>query len=337
MSTRHLPATAVLTAATVLAAVGTAALLPATAGAANPPTVATVAGGTLTIVAGPGFANRMTVLQRSPSTVSVRDALRPITTVFPCTNSAPNEISCPDNFAQRLQISLGDGNDVVHNATTRSTVLRGDAGDDVLSGGLGADVFVGGGGRDLVTYQARTAAVTVRLDGVALDGQVNEQDDVRTDVEDVRGGRGNDQLVGSAAANRLFGDRGRDGLAGLGGNDLLDGGADADALAGGSGVDTATYAERTARVFVDLDGVADDGQAGEGDNARTDLENVIGGTAADRLTGNASANRLEGRSGSDRLSGLNGADVLDGGADADIGDGGAQVDVCTTEVAVNCP
>ena len=55
MSTRHLPATAAaLTAATVLAAVGTTALLPATAGAANPPTVASVGGDVLTSVLAPG-------------------------------------------------------------------------------------------------------------------------------------------------------------------------------------------------------------------------------------------------------------------------------------------
>ena len=337
MSTRHLPAPAVVAAAAVLAALGATALVPATATAQTPPTVASVAGGTLTVVAGPGFANRITVLQTSPAAVRVRDALRPITTSFPCTNLAANEISCPANFAQRLDLSLRDGDDTAHNATTRRAVLRGGEGNDVLSGALGADVFTGGGGQDLVTYQARTTAVAVRLDGIALDGQVNEQDDVRPDVEDVRGGRGNDVLIGSAVANRLFGAEGADLLHALGGNDLLDGGAGADRHLGGTGTDTATYAARTAPVVVDLDDVADDGQAGEADDVRSDVEVVIGGTAADRLTGSAGPNRLEGRSGSDRLSGLGGDDRLLGGADVDFGNGGTGVDACDTEVAVACP
>jgi len=337
MSTRHLPASALFTTAAVLATLGTTALTAASANAAQPPTVASVAGGTLTVVAGPGFDNRITVLQTIPAQVRVRDAARPIVTAFPCVNLAANEISCPANFAQRLDISLQDGNDVVNNTTTRPSVLRGGSGQDLLSGALGADVFLGGSGIDTVTYQARTAAVTVRVDGVALDGQPNEQDDVRTDVENVIGGRGNDVLIGSAAANRLSGGGGTDQLFGLLGNDVLDGGAAADRMFGGVGVDTATYAARTSSVIVSLDDLANDGQPGEADNAHSDVENVIGGGAADRLTGSASPNRLEGRSGSDRLLGLNGADTLVGGADADFGDGGNQIDVCDTEFTVNCP
>src|SRR3712207_8156526 len=41
--------------------------------------------------------------------------------------------------------------------------------------------------------------------------------------------------------------------------------------------DTASYASRTTGVVVDLDNVADDGQAGEADNVQDDVENVIGG------------------------------------------------------------
>lgn len=338
MRTRHLAASAVVTSAAVLTAFGTTALLTTTtASAATPTTVASVSGGTLTVVAGTGFANRITVLQTSPAAVRVRDALRPITTSFPCTNLAANEISCPANFAQRLDVSLQDGDDTAHNATLRSAVLRGGPGQDVLSGAGGADVFVGGLGRDTVTYQARTAAVSVRLDGIALDGQPGEQDDVRPDVEDVTGGRGDDQLVGSAVANRLSGAAGDDVLLGLGGADLLDGGAGADEVFGGTGTDRATYAARTAPVVVSLDDLPGDGQTGEGDNVHGDVEDVDGGGAADRLTGNAARNTLRGGSGSDRLLGLDGPDRLEGGADVDFGNGGAGVDSCATEVAVACP
>jgi Ca2+-binding RTX toxin-like protein len=335
MSTRHLPASALFTTAAVLAAIGTTAL---TANAAIPPTVASVSGGTLTVVAGLGDDNRIIISQTVPATeVRVRDAAAQITATFPCSNLSPNEITCPANFAQRLDIDLRDGDDVVRNTTPRPSFLRGGPGDDQLSGEAGADVFIGGLGIDTVTYEARTAPVTVAVDALALDGAPNEQDEVRTDVENVRGGQANDVLVGSATANGLSGGAGNDFLIGGSGDDLLDGGPGADRMGGGLGSDTVTYATRAARVDVSLDGLPDDGQAGEADNALSDVENAIGGGAADRLTGNARPNHLEGRSGSDVLAGLDGPDLLTGGADVDAGNGGAGPDVCNTEVTVNCP
>jgi Ca2+-binding RTX toxin-like protein len=53
----------------------------------------------------------------------------------------------------------------------------------------------------------------------------------------IRGGEGDDELVGGAGADKLIGGPGDDELAGRGGNDLLIGGPGADTLVGGAGDD----------------------------------------------------------------------------------------------------
>jgi len=57
------------------------------------------------------------------------------------------------------------------------------------------------------------------------------------------------------------------------------------------------------------------------------IENVIGGHAADRLTGDGHNNELVGWAGADVLSGRGGSDNLYGGAGADVLSGGAGGDV----------
>src|SRR5688572_3248282 len=107
----------------------------------------------------------------------------------------------------------------------------------------------------------------------------------------LNGGDGDDDLIAGEGDDKLLGGNGNDFLNGQHGDDLLDGGFGADDMFGGHGVDTATYASRIAGVVVTLDGVANDGQVGEGDNVRPDVENLIGGHASDSLTGSAAANR----------------------------------------------
>ena len=177
-----------------------------------------------------------------------------------------------------------------------ANTLDGGGGDDLLDGGAGADVLVGGAGSDdLADYSSRTNAVDVSLDGVANDGEPGEGDNVATDVEDVLGGDGADTLTGSAADN------------------VFDGGPGADAIHGGPGADWADYSDRFDPIEVSLDGVANDGEAGEGDNVATDVENVVGGFGDDTLVGSAQANTLDGADGDDDLAGGLGADTLIGG------------------------
>jgi Ca2+-binding RTX toxin-like protein len=135
-----------------------------------------------------------------------------------------------------------------------------------------------------------------------------------------------------------------------GGSDVLNQGRGADIVSGGSGTDTVSYQNRTSRVRVSLNNLADDGRigvVGEHDNILGNVENVTGGERSDILIGNQSANVLQGRGGDDLLLGNGGDDVLrgnggndfiSGGFGLDVGNGGLGADVCTsnTEVQISC-
>jgi Ca2+-binding RTX toxin-like protein len=266
-------------------------------------------------------------------------------------------------------VTGGEGNDQLELAlpglcggSAGDDQLGGEGGDDTLCGGSGPgggtdnDALNGGDGVDTVQYP-RVKNVAVSLDGSAGDGEQGESDNVNPDVENVSSGQGNDSLTGNDAPNVLDGGAGADSLNGGGGDDTLtDSGGDAaaDSLNGGAGDDVLSagrgpdgysggdgddwvpdYANRTTPVTVTLDGTADDGASGEGDNAGADVENVVGGAASDALTGNAADNELIGGGGSDTVSGGagndgllggTGRDTLDGGGGRDRLDGGAGAD-----------
>lgn len=100
------------------------------------------------------------------------------------------------------------------------------------------------------------------------------------------------------------------------GNDLIDGKVGRDLL---------DYSGRTKPVTVTLAGGANDGQAGEFDNAGIDLnsvEDLYGGVNNDVLTGNAPSNEMRGMGGNDQLYGLAGPDIMRGGGGNDLLDGG---------------
>lgn len=125
---------------------------------------------------------------------------------------------------------------------------------------------------------------------------------------DMRGGRGDDLLVGFDGNDSLNGNRGDDVLIGGEGGDLLNGSA---------GSDTASYAFSQGRVavFLNGNGLANGGDA-TGDTLQS-IENLIGTARSDSLSGNGRDNRIEGGNGNDWLRGLAGDDVIVGGAGAD--------------------
>ncbi len=124
------------------------------------------------------------------------------------------------------------------------TGCRAEAGDDTVGGGPGADRLrgatggdrlAGGPGRDVTTYMPRAAAMRLSIGDGANDGRRGEGDDIAADIEDVKGGLGNDTLIGSNGPNRLFGLAGNDRVVGGRGNDVLAGGAGTDVLDGRDG------------------------------------------------------------------------------------------------------
>lgn len=165
------------------------------------------------------------------------------------------------------------------------------------------------------------------------------------------GGPGNDTLNGGPGNDTLTGDAGDDSLsAGVSGNDTLSGGDGndslfpsngTDAVSGGTGVDQVTYNDNmfvpgtggapdsiiATPVNVSLDGVANDGFAGNNSNVAADIEDV---TVADgqsctgltiacaygaaTVTGDSAPNALTGGSGNDTITGGGGGDFLSGNA-----------------------
>ena len=240
----------------------------------------------------------------------------------------------------------GDANDTITGGLG-ADVLNGDAGDDTFLEGTvtsGGDVLTGGAGtNDTVSYALRGVAVVVTMGAGANDGEALETDDVTATIETVIGSTVGDTLTGSALADTISGGNGADTIVGGDGNDILNGDAGDDILTagalatdgvdvfnGGAGTDTVTYAARGVAVVVDIDGVADDGEALETDNVKADVENLIGGGGGDTLTGSASANTITGGLGADILNGLAGDDIFLEGAVTSGGDtfnGGLGVDL----------
>src|SRR5688572_14891255 len=170
------------------------------------------------------------------------------------------------------------------------------------------------------------------------------------------GGNGHDTITGGNSNDTLQGGNGDDSISGDDGADRLDGGLNSDTLNGGNGNDTADYSGRTAAITADLDGVEDDGEAGESDRIAVDVESIMGGSGNDLLTGDGDGNYLSGGSGNDTLAGGFGNDILHGGAgvdglygndgadaifaldgEIDVVDGGPGVDSAQTDPAEGAP
>jgi hypothetical protein len=88
------------------------------------------------------------------------------------------------------------------------------------------------------------------------------------------------------------------------------------------GVVTVSYADRTAAVATSFDGVANDGEPGEGDQLGPGVDGVQGGTGNDSLTGSGGVDFLAGGPGNDIVRGLAGDDSLKGEDGNDTMEGG---------------
>jgi hypothetical protein len=183
-------------------------------------------------------------------------------------------------------------------------------------------VDAGNGGEyplgDDVTVSGRSVADTIRFGGtgIFLDGDV-DPDVTTTNVETLTalgnggddhllgtgdgaggpaaslplllsGGAGNDELVGGDVKDTLDGGDGNDTELGGGDADTIKEGTapnGADVLDGGaSPYDRIEYAARTTGVRIDMNGNADDGAPGEGDNVKDTSEYLVGGAGDDTGT-----------------------------------------------------
>ncbi len=263
-----------------------------------------------------------------------------------CHFLSDNEVGCPvasfgdldatyaggrDQFHVELcglpiAVDLGEGVNNYYGAECPgegAIEVRGGSGQDTFAGATGGaqdETFIGGGGNDT-------------LHGYGGD-------------DDIRGGEGNDIADGGPGNDGVVGEGGNDVLTGDTGNDVEDGGPGddniggklglssgrdddqgADTLRGGAGTDNLVLESHTGGVNITLDGQANDGAPGEGDNVASDFEHIDGTGADDVFTGSAGNDGFSGGGGADLIHGGDGADDLagDGGGDRVFGDAGNDI------------
>jgi serralysin len=375
---------------TLLATIAVAAV--ATPAQASSTGDAYVSGATIHFAAG-GQAKNKVVITFSGRTVTIDDKYR-IKPNKGCkqVKGDKTRVRCTTKKkTSKVVVTLYDRNDSVVNKGNLRMEADGGAGNDKITGGpkadvlMGDDVFTrysngndklyGAGGNDEIYAGDGSDYVNAGTGNDSVwDDAVCECYGPHRPGNDViylghghdlaAAGKGHDKIYGGPGNDSMFAGPGRDRLEGGSGNDYLTGDdgsgtAAADVLLGGPGTDRVTYQGYKKPVAVSLDGLANDGIAGERDNVGTDVEDIEGGDGNDRLAGNAGANVIDGFGGDDVILGGGGNDELLGsygrnklygeaGNDAlytssssgkNTVDGGANQDKCyvlDSDTVVNC-
>ncbi len=249
------------------------------------------------------------------------------------------------------------GNDTLTALDGANVTFIGGAGNDTLEGRNGNDVFQfagnaggmdavsGGDGHDVI--QATADNTTIGLSAITgieeINGggftnvtvQLGASDDVidsatmtLTGIAAIRGGNGQDTIIGTYGDETILGENG---------NDFILGGSGADILNGGNGVDTVSYAGSWDALTINLATNAVSGGDATGDTI-TNFENVVGSDHNDSITGSTTANIIEGGAGDDIMVGGAGNDTfrigLSSGVDSIIGGTGTDTVLFTADNAV---
>jgi Ca2+-binding RTX toxin-like protein len=216
-------------------------------------------------------------------------------------------IASVSDSAVSFVASSGETNDLVVRRTATGMVMV-DSGASIAPGPgcesvTAAEVFC--------PLPAQSPGLDVRLgdmDDVATYTHLSTWQYIHTPApgNTLAGGDGNDTLDGGSNA-WVRGEAGNDMLQsghldGGPGNDMLqsghlDGGSGADTF-GGPGYDRVSYGDRVNPVTVSTDGLANDGESGEGDQVAASVEIIVGGDGGDMLAGDAD---LDGGPGNDLL------------------------------------
>lgn len=266
----------------------------------------------------------------------------------------PGRTPEPDGSSE-IEIDLGDfrgtfwmrtpaGDDTIV-AGSRGIDLNGDGDVDLIRGAIRGMRFVTRGGSDEVSTVgghgtgAPVPNIPVRVDAgpgrdrvtfgagqdAALFGGRGDDHVVSSDAEFgfLVGGAGDDVLIGGSGAESIYPGFGADVVRAMGGDDLvsqLEKGDESDVFSGGAGVDELVYGGEQVfgRYSVSFDGIANDGERGEGDDVASDFEMVRGSRGPDTLVGDRRDTTFFGGAGDDDITGGSGRDRLFGGPGDDV-------------------
>jgi serralysin len=201
------------------------------------------------------------------------------------------------------------GNDTIDlSAHTRASIID-------LTPGAFSSIAKWSASDQAAFYKAQVPGANAYIDGIFSDSRTYTWTDnlaiaFNTTIENVRGGSGNDRVLGNDAANNINGGGGGDTINGANGDDYIRGDAGNDSLVGGAGFD-------------DINGNTGADTISGGD----DNDWVVGGQDNDLIAGDNGNDIVYGNLGNDTLSGGNGDDWVRGGQGDDIVDGGAGNDL----------
>jgi Ca2+-binding RTX toxin-like protein len=239
-------------------------------------------------------------------------------------NDGRGGVDTINGFARELRAT--DGNDsVVGSAGDESFIMR--AGNDTVDGGGGFDRlrYDRSGVDGPINADWTTGQVTGQWGGQAFQHNFSN-------IEQIRGSRFNDVMVGDGGNQSLLGEEGNDTLTGGAGNDTASGGAGTDTFVFNVAVDSATITLVTgAMIVTSADGT---------DRILNDIENfsftdadlnyaqmtaravvgtpVTGTTNAENVDGTASPEEINAGGGSDWITPGGGSDTIDGGDGRDM-------------------
>lgn len=225
-------------------------------------------------------------------------------------------------------IYTGIGNDVI-NGGALDEVIYGEAGNDTIRGGVGIDTIYGGANNDLIyggidgdfvygdNGVGNIAGTSDTLDfsdlssALVIDmvnGTVNTTASTFSEIENITGGSGDDQITGDSNANTLKGSAGNDTIFTSDGIDFIDGGSGTADVVDFSAITTAAVNVNLSTLQIINDGY------GKAETIQN-IEIINGGnytTTGDTLYGDGMANIIYGNNGTDLLSGNDGNDILYG-------------------------
>ena len=258
--------------------------------------------------------------------------------VFITVGTAANdgEINETDDINIDVETVIGGAGADTFTGGAGAQTFFGGAGNDTFimgalaSTGAGSDIVWGGAGTDTVSYAARTAAVTVTMDGVAAnDGESGENDNVQVDVENFICPTGAYvcTITGNLLDNAITGGAGADVMVGGAGDDTFIMGANggiglgADQISGGTGTDTVDFSTFGVAIDVKMDFTASTTMSKK---INTDVENLVCPNYVNTVVANDANNHLYGGTAADTIDGVGGDDFIEGGGGADVitcGDG----------------